>query len=229
LGLLPKTSPQTALLDIASYFNPADEVSGDYYDYFLLGQDKIGIVLADVSGHGASAALLMTLVKGILHANAQHFQSTERVLAELNVTLGQIIPKDMFVTMIFLVFDLQKRALRYSNAGHSPLLMYHSQSQKTQMVELRGPALSLSKLSVYREKEFPLNQGDLFLVYTDGITEAFNEQAQMFEEARLIQAVEDVVSEPAKKVIANVNSALRAFMGKARQADDVAMIAVKVL
>jgi sigma-B regulation protein RsbU (phosphoserine phosphatase) len=229
LGLLPKGFPKTASLEISSYFNPADEVSGDYYDYFYLGPDKIGMVLADVSGHGASAALLMTMVKGILHAITQNFASTDRVLAEMNAILDHVMPRDKFVTMMFLVFDLPNRLMHYSSAGHNPLLFYESRSRSTRMVELRGPALGLSRLSVFKEKEIALNQGDLFLIYTDGVTEAFNQQGEMFEETRLIQAVEEAVSEPAGKIIAHVNNKLRAFTDKARQADDVAMIAVKVI
>lgn len=229
LGLLPKSSPKAAGLEISSYFNSADEVSGDYYDYFYLGQDKIGMVLADVSGHGASAALLMTMVKGILHAITQNFISPDRVLAEMNAILDEIIPKDKFVTMMFLVFDLQNKTLRYSNAGHNPLLFFDRQSNAAEMVLLRGPALGLTKLAVFKEKEIPLNPGDLFLIYTDGVTESFNAQGEMFEEERLAQAVHETVSEPAGKIIAHLNNKLRAFTGNAPQADDVAMIAVKVI
>ncbi|MDZ7344807.1 MAG: SpoIIE family protein phosphatase [candidate division KSB1 bacterium] len=229
LGLLPKRFPKTAGLEISSYFNSADEVSGDYYDYFYLGPDKIGMVLADVSGHGASAALLMTMVKGILHAITQNFVSPDRVLAEMNAILDKIIPKDKFVTMLFLVFDLQNKTLRYSNAGHNPLLFFDQQSQQVQMVQLRGPALGLTKLAVFQPKEIPLNPGDLLLIYTDGVTESFNAQGEMFEEERLMQAVQETVSEPAGKIIAHLNNKLRAFTGNLPQADDVAMIAVKVI
>ncbi len=118
MSLLPKKVPETKSLGISSYFNPADEVGGDYYDYFLLGE-QIGIVVADVSGHGPSAALVMTMVKGILHSISQKFESTDRILSEVNSILSRIAPTEMFVTMMFLVFDLKKNLLRYSSAGHS--------------------------------------------------------------------------------------------------------------
>jgi sigma-B regulation protein RsbU (phosphoserine phosphatase) len=227
-GLLPKKIPEAANLDIASYFNAADEVSGDYYDYFDLGDSRIGIVMADVSGHGASSALVMTMVKGVLQAIKQNFISSDRTLHEMNVILGETIPKDMFVTMMFLVFDFDNMVLKYSNAGHNPLMSYNQQSKCCEFLELRAPALSISNLAVYKEKEIPLNEGDLFVIYTDGVTEAFNEKKEMFEETRFLQAVREVASEQAGTTIEHVKKKLYDFMGDASQSDDVAMIAVKI-
>ncbi len=228
-GLLPKKPPASPGLEIAAYFNPADEVGGDYYDYFDLGNEQIGVVMADVSGHGTSSALVMTMVKGVLHAIAPRFESPQRLLAEMNVIFNRIAPKEMFVTMIFLVFDLKNKCLRYSNAGHNPLLFYDSQTQACEMLELRGPALGLSKLSVFQEKEKILQAGDVLLVYTDGVTETFNSKGEMFEEGRLVQAVAAAASEPAGKIIERIKSKLLEFRGQSPQSDDVAIIAVKKL
>ncbi len=229
MNLLPKKVPETSSLEISSYFNPADEVGGDYYDYFMLGEDQIGIVVADVSGHGPSAALVMTMVKGILHSITQKFESTNRILSEVNAILSRIAPLEMFVTMMFLVFDLKKKLLRYSSAGHNPLLLYDNTAKSCRAVELRGPALGISNFSSYHEKEIPLSSGDLLFIYTDGVTEAFNGRMEMFEETRLVQAVEEVAAQRAVNVVENVKNKLQEFTGKAPQSDDVAMIAVKVI
>ena len=135
----------------------------------------------------------------------------------------------MFATMMFLDFDLDKRILRYSSAGHNPLLFHEAKTQACQMIGLRGPALALSKLSKYQEKEIPLEQGNLFLIYTDGVTEAFNKGREMFEETRLTEALQQMASSSAKAIITNVKSRLDEFTGGAPQSDDVAMIAVKIL
>ena len=229
MSLVPKRLPETKALDISSYFNPAEEVGGDYFDYFVLGEDRIGVLVADVSGHGVSAALVMAMVKGVLHSITQKFESTDQVLREMNSILNRIVPREMFVTLMFLVFDLKNKALRYSSAGHNPLLFYDSESRSCQMVELRGPALGISNLSTYTEKDIPLDCGDVFFVYTDGVTEAVNERLEMFEGNRLIQAVEEVTSKRASEIIEHVKSKLREFTGKAPQNDDVAMIAIKVV
>ncbi|MDZ7291751.1 MAG: SpoIIE family protein phosphatase [candidate division KSB1 bacterium] len=227
-SLLPKKPPASERLEVSAYFNPADEVGGDYYDYFALGDEQFGVVMADVSGHGTSAALVMAMVKGVLQSIAQRFESPDRLLAEVNAILSRIAPKEMFVTMIFLVFDMKNKLLRYSNAGHNPLLFYDHQAQTCQMVELRGPALGLSALAAFQERQIALNAGDIFLIYTDGVTEAFNMAGKMFEEARLVQAVQATVSEPASNIIAHVKTKLQEFRGSAIQGDDVAMIAVKI-
>lgn len=227
-GLLPKTIPETKRLDIASYFNPATQVGGDYFDYFQLDENQIGMVMADVSGHGTSAALVMTMVKGIMHAITHNFQSPDAVLTELNKIVNKIGPREKFVTMAFLVFDLKKNELRFSNAGHNPLLYYQKKEKSCDMIELRGPALGLSKLSVYQDKSFKLNSGDVVLIYTDGLTEAFNKKAEMFEESRLRDAVTAASSKRSADIVEQVKSAIFKFTDGAQQSDDMAMIAVKV-
>ncbi len=228
LNLVPKTSPSNQAIKVSSYFNPADEVGGDYFDYFPLEDDKIGIVLADVSGHGASAALIMTMAKGILHSITHTYESSEKILSEINAILTPIIPKEMFITMIFLVCDFKNKTLQFSNAGHNPLVFYDSKKKSCDMRELRGSALGLTNQSVYQQKEIPLNSGDSFMIYTDGVTEAFNEQGDMFEENRLITAVLEKAEADPGEIIEHVKSKVLAFTGNATQNDDMAMIAVKV-
>jgi sigma-B regulation protein RsbU (phosphoserine phosphatase) len=228
-NLLPKTAPITSHLDIASYFNPTEEVGGDYYDYFSLGDQQIGVVIADVSGHGPSAAMMMTMVKGILHSMAQQFSSAEQSLSEINSIIARIAPREIFITMMFLIFDLNKKVLRFSNAGHNPIVYYNSQTRSCQLVELKGCALNLLKKCEYEVKEIPFQLDDLFLIYTDGVTEAANENQELFEEARLIQAVDKAASKSADEVIDHIKSKLSAFSGKTKQADDVLMIAIKVI
>jgi sigma-B regulation protein RsbU (phosphoserine phosphatase) len=229
LSLLPEKVPETKALEIYSYFKPTDEVGGDYYDYFVLGDDQIGVVIADVSGHGPSAALVMTMVKGILHSVTKKFESPSQVLSEMNAILNDIAPSDMFVTMMFLFFDLKNKMVRYSTAGHNPLLFYDRNVGKCSLVDLRGPALGLTRLSPFKEKEIPLESGNLLFIYTDGVNEAANEKMEMFDYSRLIESVEEVSSKQAKEVIEHVKGKLHEFTGKAPQSDDVAMIAVRVL
>ncbi len=228
-NLLPKAAPITPHLEIASYFNPAEEVGGDYYDYFWLGDQRIGIVIADVSGHGPAAAMMMTMVKGILQTIVQQFSSAEHSLSEINSIIARIAPRDIFITMMFLIFDLNKKVLRFSNAGHNPIVHYNSQHRSCQLIELKGCALNLVKKCDYEVKEIPLQPNDLFLIYTDGVTEAVNENQELFEEVRLVQAVEEVASKSADEIIQHVKSRLFEFAGQAKQADDVLMIAIKVI
>jgi sigma-B regulation protein RsbU (phosphoserine phosphatase) len=229
MDLLPQQRPEFKNLQIAAYLNPADQVGGDYYDYFPLDENRIGMVLADVSGHGPSAALVMTMVKGILHSITQKFESPASVLTEMNSILYRIAPKEIFVTMAILLFDREKMLLKYSNAGHNPILFYDEQTHTCQPVSLPGPALGISPRSNFNEKVIPLHTGDGFLIYTDGITESCNQQGEMFEEKRLIQIFEEVVTKPADIIIQHITGSLEEFTHQAHQADDVAMITTKVV
>jgi phosphoserine phosphatase RsbU/P len=181
LNLLPKSAPVTSALDIASYFSPTEEVGGDYYDYFWLNDHQLGIVIADVSGHGPAAAMLMTMVKGILHSIVQQFTSVEQSLSEINSVIARIAPDEIFITMMFLIFDLNKKLLRFSNAGHIPIVHYNSQARSCQLINLKGCALNIMKNCNYIAQEIPFQPNDLFVIYTDGVTEASNENNELLE------------------------------------------------
>jgi sigma-B regulation protein RsbU (phosphoserine phosphatase) len=228
MGLLPNLEQLTSDLDISSYFNPAEEVGGDYYDYFPLGEGQIGIVIADVSGHGASAAMMMTMVKGVLHSITHEFSSADQALNDINSILTRIVPKEIFITMMFLVFDISKKVLRFSNAGHIPLLYYNSQSNSCQLVECRGCALNLTTEATFLVKEMAFKRDDLFFIYTDGVTEAVNETMEMFEETRLIREVEEIAKESAAGVIDHLKAKLNDFTGRRPQEDDILMLALKI-
>jgi sigma-B regulation protein RsbU (phosphoserine phosphatase) len=227
--LLPKRTPEAKRLDIASYFNPATQVGGDYFDYFDLGEDRLGLVMADVSGHGTSAALVMTMVKGIMHAITLNYKSPEAVLKEMNAIVNQIGPREKFVTMTFLVFDLSASQVCFSNAGHNPIVFHQKKAKQCEMLELPGPALGLSKLSPYQQKVLDLTAGDLIMIYTDGITESFNKKGEMFEESRLLTAVAAASAKRSSEVIDHVKSEILKFTDGAQQSDDMAMIVAKVL
>jgi len=228
MRLIPKEVPPVKNLKIASYIQTADQVGGDYFDYFMLGDNRLGIVVADVSGHGPSAALIMTMVKGILHSVTQKFQSPDRVLAELNSVLYNIVPPEIFVTMMFLVFDSQNMVLRYSNAGHAPLFYGNTAKGSCERLKFYSPSLCISPASQYEEREIPLKQGDIFFIYTDGVTESFNAAGKMLSEEGLFREIKSLMGETPGKIINQITDTLINFRGAALQHDDIAMIAVGV-
>jgi len=228
MGLIPQKEPDSEVFEISSYFNPADEVGGDYFDYFLLGDDKIGVVLADVSGHGASAALIMTMVKGFLHSISHAFASADGAISEINSVLSEIAPKEMFVTMCFLVLDTKNRILRLSNAGHLPMLYYNSHSNSLDWINIKGCALNLTKVAKYSEREISFHSNDIFLLYTDGVTEAADTNYQMFGEEKLYSTVQSSVSESTMGITENLKKELNHFTSGAPQSDDIAFITIKI-
>jgi len=227
-SLLPEKEPVIQKLDIAGYFNPAEAVGGDYYDYIIFDDQKIGVVIADVSGHGPSAALVMTLLKGILHSITNKLISADQALFELNSIVSGIVPPDVFITMMFLIFDLKENILRFSNAGHNPLLFYDGKTKSCIPLVLAGCALNLKNEAEYSLKEIPFNKDDIFFIYTDGVIEATNDKMEMFEISRLITSIEEASEKQAVKLINHIKEKADNFTGNKSQDDDIVLIAIKI-
>lgn len=228
ISLLPDKEPEGYPIETAHYFHPATQVGGDYYDYFPIDENRLGIVIADVSGHGSPAAMLMTMVKGILHSITQMFDSSESALTAINSILARIIPKNIFITMMFLLFDFKKGILEFSNAGHNPIIHYSRTEKACHLYYLKGCALNLMDPSVFRSERVPLRANDLFFVYTDGVTEAINQNLEMFSESRLQEAVKTAAERPVTELIEHVRNELQLFTGNLTPADDILMFGVKI-
>ncbi len=226
--LLPTTEPVRETMQVASYFEAADEVSGDYYDYFDLPDSKLGAIMADVSGHGASSALVMTMLKGVLQSTILRYESPGQVVTELNAILSRLLPSEMFVTMVFLEFDGSARKLRYANAGHNPLVWYRAATGDTVGERQPGPAVGILGTAQYKIKELDLGPGDVIVTYTDGLTEAFSREREMFGDDRLVDAVSSHRGESAAEIVKGIVDRVNDFTKDYPQSDDIAIIAIKV-
>ena len=228
MDLLPSNDPKNEKIEVASYFTPFDAVGGDYYDYFLLENNKIGIVIADVSGHGPPAALVMTMVKGILHSITREFSSADRMLTHINKILSTIVPPDVFVTMMILTLDLDKRILQLANAGHNPMIYYNSEAKSCQVIEFLGCALNVMPDIQYTTKELVIKPNDFFIIYTDGVTEAVNDKDELFSVSRLVEVMKTCNGITPTQLIETIKSELKLFTGSEAQTDDQILIAVKI-
>lgn len=228
MSLVPNENPKFDGLDIASYFNPADAVGGDYFDYFDLGDGKIGIVIADVSGHGPSAALMMTMMKGVFHSTIPNLDSISDAMQEINAVLSRTLPQDIFITMLFMLFDSKNKVLQFSNAGHNPFVYYKSKDKSCQLFEFPGFALNLIPDATYSMQEIKLEADDLFILYTDGVTEAVDNNMKMYNTDSLMNVTKENVSGSAIKIVREVKNDLYGFIGNTKQDDDIAFIAIKI-
>lgn len=227
-SLLPKDKPVSKSYEIAICYEPAEAVAGDYYDYFKLSEEKIGIVIADVSGHGTSAAMVMTMLKGVLHTVAKKYESPSQVLSEVNTILYRILPPQIFITMIFMQLDTEKYHLCFSSAGHNPLLYYNSLKKSCEMIECKGLALGVKDQVSYSDKDMTVQPGDFILAYTDGITEVIDKQDEMFGEQRLLDAVAKGIEEKSDDMICHIREQIHNFLGHSTHQDDIAMIGIQV-
>ncbi|HEY2120214.1 MAG TPA: SpoIIE family protein phosphatase [Candidatus Acidoferrum sp.] len=179
LSILPHQTPTVRGLEIASRYLPMRSVAGDFYDYIIVDEQHVGILVADVSGHGLPAALIASMLKVALSAQAPHASDPARVLAGLNRSMcGQF--KHHFVTAAYVFVDMEKNSLSYAGAGHPPLLLWRTSTAHASEVTENGLLMGMFPEATYSLVEIPLEPGDKFVVYTDGILETRSPADQEF-------------------------------------------------
>ena len=189
MSILPSSIPQIPGLDIAARYIPMTSVAGDFYDFIVVDEKHLGILVADVSGHGMPAALIASMLKIALAAEIAHAADPAQVLMGLNQTLcGKF--EHHFITAAYLFVDLQKGTLTYAGAGHPPLLMWGQSSAGVRDVEENGLFLGKFPWATYSSRELPLNAGDWCLLYTDGIPETADPTGVDFGTDRFKQVLE---------------------------------------
>jgi phosphoserine phosphatase RsbU/P len=233
--LLPQQRPEFESLDLATAYRPARQVGGDYYDWLVLGPNVLALAVADVCGKGLSAALLMASLQGMLRANAPFFSTrTSDFLKHLNRLLFHSTDTNRYATLFYCVYNKTDRILRYVNAGHDPpLLLRHDPSDANagcQLIRLDrgGPPVGILEQSRYEGAEMVLQTGDLLVIFTDGVTEAQNQQEEEFGEQRLIELVSGVRDSPASVIGDRILDEVARFAGDCPQSDDITLMVVKI-
>ncbi|MCU0645212.1 MAG: serine/threonine-protein phosphatase [bacterium] len=225
IALLPQKNPVLEGWDIWLYTQPANDVGGDLVDYLYLDQSRLQIALADVAGKGLGAALLMAKLQATLRALAPNFKS----LGELGSQVNEILCRDglpnRFASLVYLEIMADFNKVRLLNAGHMPPLLIRDQK----IIELpKGkPALGLNKKSKYDEQKISLKSADLMIIYSDGITEAQNEQGAFWGEQRLLNLVVKSSSLSANELGKRIIAAVEQFIGDARRHDDVSLVILR--
>ena len=177
-SLLPKAIPLFNNYDISVLFKPAKKVGGDFYDFFDLGSNKLGIIIGDVSGKGLGAAIYTTLLKGIFQTLAFEYSSTVELLTKANSLLYQMLDKKSFITAIYAVLDTSTNKLVFSRAGHEPLIVYEIEESDFRIYKQKGLGLGLEKGEVLKsnleEQIVQIKTNDTLLFYTDGLADLKN-------------------------------------------------------
>jgi serine phosphatase RsbU (regulator of sigma subunit) len=208
-------------------------VGGDYYDLLPLSDTRLGVLVADVSGKGTSAALYMAELKGLVLSLSRIHESPARLLIEANSILSANMDSRSFVTMTYAVVDTQRGTMRYARAGHNPIIHFDAAAGRTRLLTPPGLGLALDKQGdqfqeVLEEAEVPLGKGDLFLFFTDGVSEAMNTGAELFGEDRLRGLLEQSESWGTEEIKEHILAGIRAFVGEAAQHDDMTLVLLKV-
>ncbi|MGB6033534.1 MAG: PP2C family protein-serine/threonine phosphatase, partial [Bacteroidota bacterium] len=233
MSLLPKTDPRVEGFDIAGICVPAQEVGGDYFDFIPLGEDRLGIAIGDVSGKGVPAAIYMTLTKGILQSHAEETVSPKTVLSKVNSLMYRTIERNSFVSMFYAILKIRDRVITFARAGQCPLILTQEPGRPGTFLSPPGMALGLEMGKVFdsvlEEQSVHLSVGEVLVFYTDGFTEAMNEDEEEFGEERLVGSIARHRDQPAASIIRDICSEVSAFAGTRAQHDDMTMVVIKIL
>jgi len=224
--LIPSSIPMLPGLEIGHKFLPAREVGGDYYDFLTVAPNKLGIVLADVSGSDVEAAEYTSMGKHVLRAYARGCFSPAEVLMKTNDLICEDTRAEVFISLFYGVLDLEKRILRYANAGCERPILYSAASCSTSILEADGILLGIRVGSTYEEREITLSPGDVLTLFTDGLTESGVDKRR-FGSAGVIKALTASATLPAQQIADSIFNALFEFV-HGQVTDDVAMVVTKL-
>jgi sigma-B regulation protein RsbU (phosphoserine phosphatase) len=207
---------------------PAKEVGGDFYDLFMICEDKLAMVIADVSGKGVPAALFMVIAKTLIKNNAQSGKSPKDVFETVNNILCENNDAGMFVTAFMGILDIPTGRFTFVNAGHNPPLVKRAGGEYS-FLKIK-PAFVLAGLEgmAYSEEKMSLSAGDVIYLYTDGVTEAMNAKNELFSDQRLLETMNRYKDCSLKELLLSVKNEIDIFADGAEQADDITMLALEI-
>jgi sigma-B regulation protein RsbU (phosphoserine phosphatase) len=228
-ALLPQQVPSISGYDIAAFSRPAQIVSGDYFDFLQFEDGTHGFVVADVSGHGVSAGMLMTSLQTVFHTLTPETDSPVDVLQRINRLYIHNISFTTFVTMFFAKLEPQTRMFSYANAGHNPPLLYRRSTKETTWLKPTGAAIGLMEDYRVHEENVQLRVGDILLLYTDGVIEALNPQGnEQFGYDRLAEVIQQNEALPASELAQKIRQSLNDFTRAGVLVDDITLVICKL-
>lgn len=229
--LLPASSPEISGWQISGINIPARQVSGDYYDYIAVDDTHCGLAIADVSGKGVPASLIMAMCRSVLRSQAHGQHSAATVLRQVNAQLFPDIKEDMFISMAYAIIERDGGTITLCRAGHDAPLLYKASDQTVSKINPPGMALGIDSGGVFNrvtgDFSLTLESNDCLVLYTDGVTEALDTDGEEFGMANVIKAIQASASEGAAGIITRLTDDLRAFVGPFPQYDDITLIVIR--
>lgn len=224
--LIPERAPTIAGYDIGGIYLPAFAIGGDYFDYIPLAGGRLGISLADVSGHGVPAALVMSAFRALLRTQVQDGTDPALACARLNTLLPDFTGYDDFVTAVYGILDPPSGSFTYTNCGHHPLLYLHADGH-LERHKTGGPALSFYEAPHYVTGQITLQPGDRLILYTDGLVELADARGSEFGADRLEEILRQQANAPARAMLQTVIQAAKDFSQTESLPDDITLLVVR--
>jgi len=231
-SLLPQELPSYPSVELAAFNHPALEIGGDYYDFIQIDDRHIGLAIADVSGKGVGGALMMAVCRSVLRVNAPNVYDPSSMLCSLNKTLSSNLAEDMFISMLYMVLNLETNLLSFARAGHEAPILVRSGENTAEQLNTTGIAIGLVDNEIFAStietRTISLHSGDLIVTYTDGITEAMNSDGDEWGIDSLQQSIQNMANASAQDLLNNIRHSVLTFAGNNRQYDDMTMLALRI-
>ncbi|HUE13861.1 MAG TPA: GAF domain-containing SpoIIE family protein phosphatase [Planctomycetaceae bacterium] len=227
-SFLPRHLPKIAGYDVAAWWRPAESVSGDYYDVIPLPDGRLGLIVADVSGHGVGPSLLMASVRAMVHVLARMSSDPSQIVSRLAEMIAPDLDEGRFLTFLLVALDPAMHELTYCNAGHGPALLYHRATESFQV--LNSTSLPLGFLTEFGTRDgskLVMGPGDLLVLATDGLIELQNENHEMFGRARLEGLIREHCTLAVQDLVMVIQDAVAEFLGDCNPLDDVTLMVVE--
>jgi serine phosphatase RsbU (regulator of sigma subunit) len=229
LSLLPTHIPQVSGIQLGGICIPAKEVGGDYYDFLLHDDGRLDLVIADVSGHNVGAAVIMAETRTMIRSRRGQFNNPREILYELNQFFYDDLTRaELFVTLFYLQYQPDTRQITFASAGHSPSLLWQEKVQQCLRLDPEGLIIGVKKEFPYEQESLMLNDGDILLLYTDGVIEAENSQNELFGEDRLTKLLKENCHLPPQEMINHIIEQVRLFSGHHNFQDDVSLVVMQI-
>ncbi len=225
--LLPRTLPKLKNSTVKAFSNPLKGVSGDYYDLIKLDEDKTAIIMCDVAGKGVPAALVMIMINTIIKLTSSTERGAAEMLSWLNKGLAGRVGEGNFATIGYVVFNQKTREVLYSNAAHIPMILYREKKKKFFYIDVEGLPIGVDMNAQYKQKRFILSEGDVLVMYTDGISEAMNKNGDQYETKSIIKVLKKCVFLSAEEILNKIKEDLAKYVKGAKQHDDQTLLVLK--
>lgn len=230
LGILPSnvsSRVEGMQMEVCAFLEPAREVGGDLYEVLRLDDGRLLVAVGDVSGKGIPAALFMAVTTTLLRTLARQYRKPEEILYHVNEILVLQNPRNMFVTLLCMIVDPQTGTVTCANAGHPPAVLLRAGAEPCVALETTGLVSGVMSGIEIGSVSMELQPGETLVIYTDGVTEAFDVTGDLFGETALIQCLKNAAGQPAEAIVSTVVAAVTAHAGDCPQSDDLTVIAVR--
>ena len=220
--------PERSEFSVHALLKPAREVGGDFYDFFFIDDDKICLVVGDVSGKGVPAALFMAVTKTMIKARSMDDPSPASIITRVNDEMSADNPSSMFVTLFIAIINVRSGDCSYTNAGHNPPYILRHSGDRECLNQRHGPIIGAVEELAYKESTSALSAGDLLLIFTDGVTEAMDVDGALYAESRLEHLLDENTFNSTEDLTNDTLASVESFASGAEQADDITILAFRL-